>query len=265
MTIYTGRGDEGRTDLRGAERVSKTNARIETYGTVDEVNSLLGVALPTGHDDVDDALREAQNHLHVVQADLANPEPSEDDPRITERTSRPSRSGSTTPIRNSTRSRTSSSPVGATRARHSITRAPSPGARNAAPSPSPKTRRSTRPSSSISIASRTRCSRSRASSTPAKASQRTNPRTETSCASRRLARRPAAAPTIRRRCPPATRSPRRISSLKFSLPLLRDAGRWSRQVMTAPSHGAGRRFESAPTHLRLRGPVRPSFHPFQSA
>ncbi|GAD53164.1 Cob(I)alamin adenosyltransferase PduO [Halarchaeum acidiphilum MH1-52-1] len=84
MTIYTGRGDEGRTDLRGAERVSKTNARIETYGTVDEVNSLLGVALPTGHDDVDDALREAQNHLHVVQADLANPEPSEDDPRITE-------------------------------------------------------------------------------------------------------------------------------------------------------------------------------------
>lgn len=84
MTIYTGRGDEGRTDLRGADRVSKTNARIEAYGTVDEVNSLLGVTLPTGDADVDDALRTAQNHLHVAQADLANPDPSDDDPRITE-------------------------------------------------------------------------------------------------------------------------------------------------------------------------------------
>ncbi|GGN15195.1 cob(I)yrinic acid a,c-diamide adenosyltransferase [Halarchaeum nitratireducens] len=83
MTIYTGRGDEGRTDLRGAERVSKTNPRIEAYGTVDEVNSLLGVALPTGYDDVDRALHDAQHHLHVAQADLANPDPDED-PRITD-------------------------------------------------------------------------------------------------------------------------------------------------------------------------------------
>lgn len=84
MTIYTGRGDEGRTDLRGADRVSKTNPRIEAYGTIDEVNSLLGVALPTGYDDVDCALDDAQNHLHVAQADLANPDPDPDDPRITE-------------------------------------------------------------------------------------------------------------------------------------------------------------------------------------
>ncbi|QLC32791.1 cob(I)yrinic acid a,c-diamide adenosyltransferase [Halarchaeum sp. CBA1220] len=84
MTIYTGRGDEGRTDLRGADRVSKTNARIEAYGTVDEVNSLLGVVAPTGYDDVDSALASAQNHLHVVQADLANPEPDADDPRVRE-------------------------------------------------------------------------------------------------------------------------------------------------------------------------------------
>jgi len=82
VTVYTGRGDEGRTDLRGAERVSKTDARIEAYGTVDEANSLLGTVLPTGHGDVDSALRATQNHLHVVQAELATPDPGDDDPRI---------------------------------------------------------------------------------------------------------------------------------------------------------------------------------------
>ncbi|WP_435095147.1 cob(I)yrinic acid a,c-diamide adenosyltransferase [Halarchaeum sp. P4] len=84
MTIYTGRGDEGRTDLRGAERVSKTDARIEAYGTVDEVNSLLGVVAPTGYDDVDEALTAAQNHLHIAQADLATPDPDNGDHRVQE-------------------------------------------------------------------------------------------------------------------------------------------------------------------------------------
>jgi cob(I)alamin adenosyltransferase len=65
-------------------RVSKSNSRIEAYGTVDEVNALVGTIRPTGYDDVDDTLRGVQNHLHVVQADLANPEPGEDDPRIDE-------------------------------------------------------------------------------------------------------------------------------------------------------------------------------------
>jgi len=84
MKIYTGRGDEGMTDLRTMDRVSKASPRIEAYGTVDEVNALVGVVRPTGHDDIDDQLREIQNHLHIVQADFANPEPDEDDPRITE-------------------------------------------------------------------------------------------------------------------------------------------------------------------------------------
>lgn len=84
MTIYTGRGDEGKTDLRDMSRVSKTNHRIEAYGTVDEANSVIGTTRPTGYDDVDDQLREVQNHLHVVQADFANPDPEEGDPRIRE-------------------------------------------------------------------------------------------------------------------------------------------------------------------------------------
>jgi len=82
MDIYTGRGDEGETDLRDMSRVSKASPRIEAYGTVDELNAFVGSVRPTGHDDVDGLLREVQNHLHVVQADFANPDPDEDDPQI---------------------------------------------------------------------------------------------------------------------------------------------------------------------------------------
>ncbi|MDG5777625.1 cob(I)yrinic acid a,c-diamide adenosyltransferase [Haloarculaceae archaeon H-GB2-1] len=84
MTIYTGRGDEGKTDLRDMSRVSKASHRIEAYGSVDEVNSLLGVVSPTGYEDVDETLRELQNYLHVLQAEFANPSPDEDDPQIRE-------------------------------------------------------------------------------------------------------------------------------------------------------------------------------------
>ena len=84
MKIYTGRGDEGLTDLRDMTRVSKTSPRIEAYGTVDEVNALVGTIRPTGYDDIDDHLTGIQNQLHIVQADLANPTPDEDDPQITE-------------------------------------------------------------------------------------------------------------------------------------------------------------------------------------
>ncbi|QLG29255.1 cob(I)yrinic acid a,c-diamide adenosyltransferase [Halorarum halophilum] len=84
MPVYTGRGDEGKTDLRDMSRVSKTSPRIEAYGTVDEANALVGTVRPTGYDDVDEMLRTVQNHLHVVQADFANPDPDEDDPAVRE-------------------------------------------------------------------------------------------------------------------------------------------------------------------------------------
>ncbi|WP_435068731.1 cob(I)yrinic acid a,c-diamide adenosyltransferase [Haloplanus sp. C73] len=84
MKIYTGRGDEGMTDLRDMSRVSKTSPRIEAYGTVDEANALIGTIRPTGYDDVDDHLERIQNHLHIVQADFANPDPDEDDPVVRE-------------------------------------------------------------------------------------------------------------------------------------------------------------------------------------
>ena len=84
MKIYTGRGDDGMSDLRDMSRVAKTSPRIEAYGTVDEANALIGTARPTGYDDVDETLERIQNHLHVVQADFANPNPDEDDPVVTE-------------------------------------------------------------------------------------------------------------------------------------------------------------------------------------
>ncbi len=74
MPIYTGRGDEGMTDLWDMSRVPKTNPRVEAYGTVDELNSLLGTVRPTGYDDVDQQLGAIQNHLFVAQADFANPD-----------------------------------------------------------------------------------------------------------------------------------------------------------------------------------------------
>jgi cob(I)alamin adenosyltransferase len=82
MKIYTGRGDEGMTDLRNMDRVSKASGRIEAYGTVDELNAAVGVVRPTGHNDVDEKLQGIQNHLHIVQADFANPDPDDDEPAI---------------------------------------------------------------------------------------------------------------------------------------------------------------------------------------
>ncbi|MFB6301671.1 MAG: cob(I)yrinic acid a,c-diamide adenosyltransferase, partial [Haloferacaceae archaeon] len=84
MKIYTGRGDEGMTDLRDTSRVAKTSDRIEAYGTVDEANALVGTVRPTGYDDVDETLERVQNHLFVIQADFANPEPDDDAPVLRE-------------------------------------------------------------------------------------------------------------------------------------------------------------------------------------
>ena len=48
MKIYTKKGDTGDTSLFGGQRVSKSSLRIEAYGTVDELNSVIGVSLSHG-------------------------------------------------------------------------------------------------------------------------------------------------------------------------------------------------------------------------
>ncbi len=74
--IYTKTGDEGETGLGGGERVSKVNARVEAYGTVDEANCFIGVAAEAcgaSDADVSSMLRRIQNDLFDVGADLCTP------------------------------------------------------------------------------------------------------------------------------------------------------------------------------------------------
>lgn len=71
--VYTGRGDEGNTDLASGERVSKSSERIDAYGTVDELNSLVG--LIAAEVENGKSLKEIQNELHIIQAELADMDP----------------------------------------------------------------------------------------------------------------------------------------------------------------------------------------------
>lgn len=74
MKIYTKTGDAGQTGLFGGPRVTKDHARIEAFGTVDELNSLLGMArtepAATGFDQL---LRQIQCDLFDLGAQLATP------------------------------------------------------------------------------------------------------------------------------------------------------------------------------------------------
>jgi cob(I)alamin adenosyltransferase len=74
--IYTRLGDGGETHLGDMSRVQKTHPRIEAYGTVDELNAQVGLALAV--DDLPEQyaewLRHVQNDLFDVGADIAAPE-----------------------------------------------------------------------------------------------------------------------------------------------------------------------------------------------
>jgi len=83
--IYTRLGDGGETHLGDMSRVRKTHPRIEAYGTVDELNSQIGVVLTV--EDLSGPYREwlerIQNDLFDVGADIAAPEdPASERPRL---------------------------------------------------------------------------------------------------------------------------------------------------------------------------------------
>jgi cob(I)alamin adenosyltransferase len=76
--VYTKTGDEGLTSLATGERVSKASLRVFAYGDVDELNSLLGLALTRIADPpLQRQLHEIQDGLFVLGADLATPFPPE--------------------------------------------------------------------------------------------------------------------------------------------------------------------------------------------
>jgi cob(I)alamin adenosyltransferase len=81
--IYTKTGDEGLTGLGGGRRVPKDSPRVSAYGTVDELNSAIGVALALGLSDrLVDELGRIQNELFDLGSDLCWPSDDERRARI---------------------------------------------------------------------------------------------------------------------------------------------------------------------------------------
>ena len=65
--VYTRRGDKGMTDLVGGIRISKTDIRLEAYGTIDELSSHLGLLIAMMHDE-----EEERQTLLRIQSNLFN-------------------------------------------------------------------------------------------------------------------------------------------------------------------------------------------------
>ncbi len=80
--VYTRTGDKGETGLVGGKRVSKDSPRIEAYGTVDELNSIVGLARVFNEEKLEDGeahlfldrvLRDIQEDLFDLGSELATP------------------------------------------------------------------------------------------------------------------------------------------------------------------------------------------------
>jgi len=82
MSIATKRGDGGETGLAGGIRVSKSSLRVETYGTVDELNSALGLARSMCEDaDLRERTKRIQRELFRIGSALATP-PASSKPQV---------------------------------------------------------------------------------------------------------------------------------------------------------------------------------------
>lgn len=79
MKIYTKTGDQGETALFGGERVKKNHPRVKAYGSLDEANSMIGLALsflPPKESLIKDRLTRVQNELFQLGSELASPKPA---------------------------------------------------------------------------------------------------------------------------------------------------------------------------------------------
>lgn len=75
MKIYTKRGDTGETSLFGGKKTKKSHVRIHAYGTVDELNSAIGMVLSYPISETGtEMLNEIQNNLFIIGASLATPD-----------------------------------------------------------------------------------------------------------------------------------------------------------------------------------------------
>jgi len=74
MAIYTRKGDKGETSLRKGQKISKSHIRVSSYGSIDELNSALGVVLSKNKNKIiKDEILKVQNDLFEIGASLANP------------------------------------------------------------------------------------------------------------------------------------------------------------------------------------------------
>ena len=73
MKVYTGIGDQGTTNILGEKGVSKNDARVNAYGTIDELNSYVGLigTYQLAHS-YEEQLRWIQNHLFTIGSELAS-------------------------------------------------------------------------------------------------------------------------------------------------------------------------------------------------
>ncbi|MED5373517.1 MAG: cob(I)yrinic acid a,c-diamide adenosyltransferase [Myxococcota bacterium] len=70
--VYTRGGDKGQTSLVGGKRVSKDHHRIEAYGTVDELNAILGIVRSFNNSSSSERTQRIDTMLHRIQNDLFN-------------------------------------------------------------------------------------------------------------------------------------------------------------------------------------------------
>lgn len=88
MKIYTKTGDKGDTGLFGGPRVMKDSARIEAYGTVDELNAVIGMArtqVESVAPAIEQLLKHIQNDLFDLGSELATPDPRQEKASVTPR------------------------------------------------------------------------------------------------------------------------------------------------------------------------------------
>ena len=84
VKIYTKTGDDGTTGLIGGKRIKKSTPRITAFGAIDELNAAVGIILASKVDsDIRKLLKQIQNNLFVVGADLANPDLANNSNRVT--------------------------------------------------------------------------------------------------------------------------------------------------------------------------------------
>ena len=74
MKIYTKTGDDGTTGLADGYRLPKSALRVDVYGTIDELNAIIGIAISNGiHEKISPALMIISNLLFTAGSDIATP------------------------------------------------------------------------------------------------------------------------------------------------------------------------------------------------